>query len=404
MKRGEFVQVLGLASLALPFGRCGSSAQQAARDAGTSGADGSDTANAPDADAAVPAVDAGRARPNIVFIMADDHGSQAISAYGWLLNQTPHIDRIAREGVRFDNCFCTNALCAPSRAGILTGKRERVVSALFRASSRSIRPSPSKSAADRFDTGSVLPKVGKPSGNENSGCCEEAVVWATPIRRTARHRSPPPKYRTPEASHSCRVSANLLASRMRTFGVLPAISILLPCLAGSGCATSIGLMTVENRPTVVGTRPETQRVTINSEPAGATVIRDDMVAGTTPLAMDFVYEMQDRKETCWWLMPFGLVDVAAGGVGVWSAFKHFPDGDARKITAGLSVVYAAIGLIGVLSPVLGCPSERNPTPLPVPREYSLQLRQGQVERPLLLRVPLPNEKAEASVVFRQAGP
>ena len=191
---------------------------------------------------------------------------------------------------------------------------------------------------------------------------------------------------------------------MRAFGVLPAVSILLSCPAGSGCATSIGLMTVENRPTVVGTRPETEWVTINSEPAGATVIRDDMVAGTTPLAMDFSYEMQDRKETCWWLMPFGLFDVAAGGVGIWSAFRYFPDGEARKITAGLSAVYAAIGLIGVLSPVLGCPSEQRPMPLPVPREYSLQLRQGQVEKPLLLKIPLPNEEAEASVVFRPTGP
>lgn len=62
------------------------------------------------------------ARPNIIFIMADDHGAQAISAYGHGLNHTPHIDRLATEGMRFDNCFCTNSICAPSRAVILTGK------------------------------------------------------------------------------------------------------------------------------------------------------------------------------------------------------------------------------------------------------------------------------------------
>jgi arylsulfatase A-like enzyme len=61
-------------------------------------------------------------RPNILFIMADDHASQAIGCYGSRLNRTPGIDRIAREGIRFDNCFCTNGICAPSRAVILTGK------------------------------------------------------------------------------------------------------------------------------------------------------------------------------------------------------------------------------------------------------------------------------------------
>jgi arylsulfatase A-like enzyme len=60
-------------------------------------------------------------RPNLVFIMADDHAAQAIGAYGSQLNATPHIDRIARGGMRFDACFCTNSICTPSRASILTG-------------------------------------------------------------------------------------------------------------------------------------------------------------------------------------------------------------------------------------------------------------------------------------------
>ena len=54
--------------------------------------------------------------------MSDDHATQAISAYGRRIIRTPNIDRIAREGIRFNNCFCTNSLCAPSRAVILTGK------------------------------------------------------------------------------------------------------------------------------------------------------------------------------------------------------------------------------------------------------------------------------------------
>jgi arylsulfatase A-like enzyme len=60
-------------------------------------------------------------RPNIIFVMADDHAAHAISAYGSRINETPHIDRLASAGIRFDACFCTNSLCSPSRATILTG-------------------------------------------------------------------------------------------------------------------------------------------------------------------------------------------------------------------------------------------------------------------------------------------
>ena len=61
-------------------------------------------------------------RPNILFIMADDHAQRAISAYGSELIETPNIDRIAEGGVRFANSFVTNSICAPSRAVFLTGK------------------------------------------------------------------------------------------------------------------------------------------------------------------------------------------------------------------------------------------------------------------------------------------
>src|SRR5262245_19283936 len=61
-------------------------------------------------------------RPNILFIMSDDHAYQAISAYGSNRNQTPNIDRLAKEGMRFDRAFVTNSICGPSRAVILTGK------------------------------------------------------------------------------------------------------------------------------------------------------------------------------------------------------------------------------------------------------------------------------------------
>ncbi|MBK1875349.1 sulfatase family protein [Pelagicoccus mobilis] len=69
-------------------------------------------------------------RPNILFIMSDDHCANAISAYrSSRLNdvfKTPNIDRIANEGVRLDRCFCANAICTPSRATILTGQHSHV--------------------------------------------------------------------------------------------------------------------------------------------------------------------------------------------------------------------------------------------------------------------------------------
>jgi len=60
-------------------------------------------------------------RPNLLFVMADDHAAHAISAYGAGLNRTPHLDRLAAEGMRLDSVYCTNSVCSPSRATILTG-------------------------------------------------------------------------------------------------------------------------------------------------------------------------------------------------------------------------------------------------------------------------------------------
>ena len=68
-------------------------------------------------------------RPNVLYIMSDDHAAHAISAYGSRLAQvapTPNIDRLAKEGALFTNAFCTNSICSPSRACVLTGQYNHV--------------------------------------------------------------------------------------------------------------------------------------------------------------------------------------------------------------------------------------------------------------------------------------
>ncbi len=71
---------------------------------------------------ALPAQTRTGARPNIIFIMSDDHAAHAIGAYGSRVNQTPNIDRLAHEGALLTNVFATNSICTPSRAAILTGQ------------------------------------------------------------------------------------------------------------------------------------------------------------------------------------------------------------------------------------------------------------------------------------------
>lgn len=68
-------------------------------------------------------------RPNILWLFSDDHAYQAIGAYGGRfgdLNLTPNIDRIAKEGMRFDRCYVGNSICAPARATLLTGKHSHL--------------------------------------------------------------------------------------------------------------------------------------------------------------------------------------------------------------------------------------------------------------------------------------
>lgn len=97
-------------------------------------------------------------KPNILFIMADDHAMQAISAYGHPISQlapTPNIDRIAKNGALFNHAFVTNSICGPSRAVILTGKHSHING--FRQN------------GDRFDGSQpTLPKLLKKAGYQTA--------------------------------------------------------------------------------------------------------------------------------------------------------------------------------------------------------------------------------------------
>ncbi|MGB1674292.1 MAG: sulfatase-like hydrolase/transferase, partial [Limisphaerales bacterium] len=60
--------------------------------------------------------------PNVIFFLVDDLGWSDLGCYGSRFHETPHMDQLAREGVRFDQAYATCHVCSPSRASILTGK------------------------------------------------------------------------------------------------------------------------------------------------------------------------------------------------------------------------------------------------------------------------------------------
>jgi choline-sulfatase len=61
-------------------------------------------------------------RPNLLIIMSDEHAPQFSGAYGHPLVQSPHLDRLAAEGVLFENAYCNTPLCTPSRMSFMTGR------------------------------------------------------------------------------------------------------------------------------------------------------------------------------------------------------------------------------------------------------------------------------------------
>ncbi|MDF1800623.1 MAG: sulfatase [Planctomycetota bacterium] len=81
---------------------------------------GDEASDAPGAPAVSPK------RPNILFVYSDDHATNALGTYGSTAAVTPRLDRLASEGLRFDRAFCTNGICAPARAVVLTGQHSHI--------------------------------------------------------------------------------------------------------------------------------------------------------------------------------------------------------------------------------------------------------------------------------------
>jgi arylsulfatase A-like enzyme len=79
-------------------------------------------------------------RPNILFVMTDDHAVGQLSCYGNRILHTPNMDRLASEGVLFQNTFCTNSLCAPSRATALTGTYSHINGVLGNSEAKDTKP------------------------------------------------------------------------------------------------------------------------------------------------------------------------------------------------------------------------------------------------------------------------
>jgi arylsulfatase A-like enzyme len=96
-------------------------------------------------------------RPNILFIISDDHAAHAMSCYGSSINSTPNLDRIAEDGMRFDNCFCTNSICTPSRATILAGTYNHIngVTTLATHMDNRLQTFPKMLKADGYQTAMV---------------------------------------------------------------------------------------------------------------------------------------------------------------------------------------------------------------------------------------------------------
>ena len=114
-------------------------------------------------------------QPNIIFFLSDDHACNAVGAYGSVINETPHIDRLAAEGATFDRAFCNNGICAPSRAAFLTGVHGYINGV--------------ETNGDRFDGSQpTIASTSSPSSTRATAARRGRSLAATPAERVFRRR------------------------------------------------------------------------------------------------------------------------------------------------------------------------------------------------------------------------
>ena len=133
-------------------------------------------------------------RPNILFVFSDDHAPHAIGAYdGWLksVNPTPNIDKLAAEGMLFENSFCTNSICGPSRAVILTGKHSHLNGFMRNGNSLRLEPAdlPQAPAEGRLPdrhVRQVAPQGESRRATTTGRCCRARAMYYNPDLHDAR--------------------------------------------------------------------------------------------------------------------------------------------------------------------------------------------------------------------------
>jgi hypothetical protein len=142
---------------------------------------------------------------------------------------------------------------------------------------------------------------------------------------------------------------------------------------------------------------ETERVVVASEPSGASVSRDGVAVGTAPVDLDLAYQAEDRVERnkyCPWMPLAGAVDLALAGAAMWASYSKLYQSEKsgpREVAPWamvLSGLYGAIGLVGVLGPVISGCSGKNPHKVAIPHDYKLRLVKDGWEESHVLSAPV----------------
>ena len=211
---------------------------------------------------------------------------------------------------------------------------------------------------------------------------QDPVTTISGIHAMDRLAAPPPAWRT----------ARLLA-----------LLALTLALAGTtaGCGTLVGYIVMkEPKPVVTGTTELTESVTIDSEPQGARIIKDGAPAGTTPAALDFTYQTQQREDhvPCWVGFALGPIDLATGAATIWAANRWW---NRETILMLSGALYGGLGFLFSDLFGLACVfDKRELSPVTVPRRHTLTLAAGGSEESLILYAPTQSGNKRISTVIR----